>query len=269
MAKLEKVCILENMKQRGTGKEIDREDALVFDFMPVLLGNEFKTDKTLSKMLLREAPEDGPFMLMQEAYTLLGKRYIKNRELMPALECYKFALDNQTGFISFISSIQKNALLNPEEISHLKLYTPFEGSLMKEIAKKKNKINLNEYYSWLDNLRSLKKEYNKLQEKVTDLDPLDCWETKKGILFGKTIGKTKDKPVNKYNFSEEFYHNVRDFVDICIKIGDFENAVHYAHYFKTNSILKEVKSKKPKEILDFRWLEKYIDDNHPESSIAG
>ena len=96
MVNRQRVVIPENIRQRGTGKQLDRKDAIVFDFMPVLLGDQFRTNDILSRQLFREQPVSAPFMLSNSAYTKLGIRHLEKGQITPALESYKIALYNQT-----------------------------------------------------------------------------------------------------------------------------------------------------------------------------
>jgi len=113
MSKRKQVVIPEKVKQRGTNREINRPDSIVFDFMPILIGNEFRTNEILMMQLFRDSPAtSGPMMLMNTAYSLLGSKYLDDNNITPALECYKFALCERTALIGFVSSLKQNVLLN-------------------------------------------------------------------------------------------------------------------------------------------------------------
>lgn len=229
MVKRKQVCIPKTVKQRGTNRGIARQDLIVFDFMPVLIGNEFRTNETLMMQLFRDPPVSGPVMLMNTAYSLLGSRYLDERELTPALECYKFALYEQTAFVSFVSSIQEAALLTPEEISHLNLESELETRLMCEIAKRrKPDVDTELYGLWVEKLRATHKYEHSLNRKE---------------------------------------YETRQYFEALLEIGNHEQARYHAEDLGGQNLVKRVKLVKPKEILDVKWLEKYGDDNHPESSM--
>lgn len=229
MVKQKKFSIPKSMKQRGTGKEIDRTSAIVYDFMPVLLGNEFRTNDILSKQLFRDRPVSGPMILMEDAYNTLGSRYLKEGQITPALECYKFALREQTGFISFVSAIQENALLTQEEISHLKLDSQLEKNLMQEIARKKRKeIDQDLYNAWIEKLRASYRLYLELNHKE---------------------------------------YGTRQYFEVLLDIGDNGEASSIAENLGDKNLVMRIKLARPKEILDVKWLKKYVEENHPESSM--
>ncbi len=263
-----RIYIPKKVKQRGIGKEIDRKEATVFDFMPVILGNEFRTNDILSRQLFRDPPARGPFMLMNRAYPMLGTRYFNEEEITPALECYKFTLDAQTGFISFVSSVQ-NALLTQEEISNLRLGSPLETSLINELSMNRKDLNIDieEYARWLEGLRTLKNQRHLLNKEVYSLCPFNGWDKIKGVQSGYHKKLKKWVPTKNYPLSNEFKDCAKQYIDICVSMGKFDEAIHFAQYFET-SFQRRISSQKPKEILDVKWLKKYIDENHPESSIG-
>jgi len=225
---LYRVSIERLASQRGTGKPIQREQAIVYDFMPVTLGEQFRTNSILSKMLLRSPPVGAPFMLTTTAYETLGFKYFEEGEIIPALECYRIALDSRTSFVTFIAKIQKNVLLNQNELSHLELFTPLEEMLLKESYKSKFQPNPELYAKWIKELRTARKNWFELNH-------------------------------NDYG-SEEY-------VKACLKVGEYEEAIHHARKLNKKELLEEVESAMPREILDVEFLRKYVDDNHPESSL--
>jgi hypothetical protein len=235
MMNREHVYVSRRFRQRGTGKELDRNKAIVFDFMPVLIGDEFRLNDILNKQLFREPPVRGPMMLAERAYTLLGERYLKEKKLVSALECYKFALYEQTSFISFISAIQKNALLSPDELSHLELGTPLEKALLKSLAKQNRNVNSELYCAWIERLRAgyeLECQYNR--------DSDECWK--------------------------------RSNLELQLELGMWGNDCvmgvdYHARELGDKNLMARVRISKPKEILDTKWLKKFMDDNHPESSL--
>jgi len=226
---LSRVALPTDISQRGTGKAINREEALVYDFMPIILGERFRVDSTLSKMLLRPAPEDAPFMLKADAYETLGKKYVKNGEWTPALECYRIALDSRTSFVKIMSRIQEHALLNQNEIGHLDLSTELEKGLMKWAMESGERCEPDAYFSWAEELRSSRKNW------------LES---------------------NKNNFAS------KEYVEACLKIGEYDQALIIAKRLKDQILIEKLKQAQPKEILDVGFLKKFIDDNFPESTFG-
>ncbi len=223
-----RVTLSEYINQRGTGQPIQREEAIVYDFMPVVLGDRFRTDEVLSRMLLRPAPEEGPFMLKSNAYETLGLKYVDREELIPALECYRIALDSRTSFATAIARIQGSALLNQREIAHMDTSTDLEQKLVREVAKSRRIYDRVAYTSWVEGLRTDQKQWRKS---------------------------------NKEKFGSPEY------VEACLKIGEYEQALLIAKDLGDKKLMKKVKQTQPKEILDVKFLKKYIDDNHPELTI--
>jgi len=227
---LSKVVIINHIRQRGTGQIIRREEAIVYDFMPVILGDKFRTDSTLSKMLLRPEPEDAPFMLETDAYETLGLRYVREGLLVPALECYRIALDSRTSFVGAVAEIQENVLLNPNEIRHMDVSSDLEKKLVEEIAKSDGNHDQFAYASWVEELRTARKAWSEL---------------------------------NRNNYGS------REYVEACLKIGEYKEALSNAKDLRDKKLIRRVKQAIPNEILDIKFLRKFIDDNFPESTIVG
>lgn len=226
---LAEVSVSDYITQRGTGKPIQREGAIVYDFMPVILGEQFRTDKVLSCMLLRPQPVDAPFMLRTEAYEELGMKYVSKGKTTPALECYRIALDSTTSFTKFIGDIQSCALINENELKHMDISSELEEKLLKEIVKLNTKVNLTSYESWVEEIRS---KYQK-------------WKS-----FSLNDQKS------------------REYVETSLKIGKYEEAFYSAKELGDKKLIQKVKSATPKEILDVNFLDKHIHDNFPESTIG-
>lgn len=226
---LSRVTLSEYINQRGTGQPIQRKEAIVYDFMPVVLGDQFRTDGVLSRMLLRPAPEDAPFMLKSNAYETLGLKYVGKGELIPALECYRIALDSRTSFTAAMASIQESALLNNREIAQMNTSTDLEKKLVREIAKSWIIYDQAAYISWVEELRTTQKNWKKL---------------------------------NRENYGSAEY------IEACLKIGKCKEALANAEELGDEKLIMRVKRVWPKEILDIKFLKKYIDDNHPESSFG-
>lgn len=226
---LSKVTLFKYISQRGTGQAIHRDEAIVYDFMPVILGDQFRIDDILSKMLLRRAPVDAPFMLAADAYEKLGLRYVTHDELVPALECYRIALDSRTSFTAAIASMGRSALLNPNEIKHLDLSTDLERKLVENVAKSGRTYDQQAYSSWLEGLKAARKQW---------------------------LG------LNKTAYGSKAY------VEACLPVGEYQEALLNAQELGDKTLVRSVQRARPHEILDVKFLGKYIDDNFPESSMG-
>lgn len=226
---LSQVVMEKYISQRGTGEPIDREKAIVYDFMPVILGERFMTDEVLSKMIMRPEPVSAPFMLRSDAYEKLGSIYVKKGELIPALECYRIALDAATSLSLFISRLQGNALLNTNELNHLDGPTVFEGKLIKEAKKVEDVYGQAAYATWVEGIRTDQKNWRHL---------------------------------NHTEFGSEKY------IEACMKIGKFEEARHHAEKTKNKTLIQKINDTQPEEILDLDFLNTYIDENHPDSTMG-
>ena len=227
---LSKVELSEYISQRGTGQAIEREGALVYDFMPVVLGDEFRTNDVLSRMLLRPAPKDAPFILQSDAYETLGLKYVDEENLVPALECYRIALNSRTTFAMFMARIQEAALLNQHEIDHLDVSTDLERKLVEEVVKSNGKHDQVAYNTWVEELRTAQKTWLELDGS------------------------------NNYGS--------RKYVEACLRIGEYERAIANAESLGDENLIRRVKRVIPKEILDIKFLTKYINDNFPESTFG-
>lgn len=228
--KLSKVSLSQYINQRGTGKPIAREDAVVYDFMPVVLGDQFRTDRILSKMLLRPAPEEGPFMVMKDAYEALGNKYLEKDKVRSALECYRIAMDSATGFAGFVSGIQESALLSPQEIRKMKIFSPLESRLIEKLIKERQ-ADPEKYAQWVEELRAAKKAWG-------------------GLNMDRTT------------------YGSREYVEACLAIGEYQEALSSAKVLRDRRLMDRVRQATPREFLDVKFLSCYMDDNQPESSIG-
>lgn len=143
--------------QDRAGQAINLADAIVYDFMPTNLGNAFRTDDILKKMLLRPSPVNGPFMAQIDAYKSLGAQYLATGDITPALECYRLVLSNRIQFSTGMYIIQKNILLDANEIKHLGTSTGLEGALRPHIICADREITA--HTLWVDELRTARKEW--------------------------------------------------------------------------------------------------------------
>lgn len=215
--------------QRGTGQPIPRQDVLVYDFMPVILGDQFRTDAVLSKMLLRPAPEDAPSMLQADAYETLGLRYVSKGELIPALECYRIALDSRTEFARLIRGLGEGALLSKDEIAHMEISTDLEKRLIRQMTASQSTHDATAYRSWVEELRAARKRWLDLNH--------DAYDS-------------------------------REYVEACLKVGEYQQALLLAEKLGDIDLIGRVRGSQPEEILAVVFLKQYIKRNFPKSSFG-
>ncbi|MBU0980145.1 MAG: hypothetical protein KJ709_05035 [Nanoarchaeota archaeon] len=217
------------MFRLGTGKPIPQDQAIVYDFMPARIGDQFRTDGTLRKMLLREAPVQAPSMLQTDAYETLGMRYLQSGDIMPAMECYRIATASRTGFITTIGSLKGAVLLSQVERRHMKSSSRLERELMTELRTQQQPYDLDAYSAWIEQLRDASQEWKRL--------------------------------------NRESYGS-REYVEACLRIGEYEEAFYSAEDLKEPGLVKKVRRATPKEMLDLEFLNHYLQENFPESRIA-
>ena len=230
MKRVSRLQILKLIEHRGTRKTIQRSEAIVYDYMPVLLGDRFRNDPILKTMLLRPAPVTGPFMVQADAYEILGLQYIKKGEVVPALECYRISLESRTGFARAIQQVHTSALLTKEEIDHMSIHTSLEEKIARHILISNPLSNTKGYTEWIEDLRNARKEWNKLN---------------------------KD------------FHGSPAYIEACIRIGRYEEAHSCAKTSGDTTIARRIKRETPKEILDIPFLKQYMRKHMPESTIGG
>lgn len=282
--KRSRVYIPEIFQQRGTGKEIERNKSIVYDFMPVLLSEQFQTNRVLSRQLFRNPPEQGPFMVTEDAYNTLGTRYLTRGKIVPALECYKIALTQGTGFISFIADRQDHALLTQGEINRLNLESPLEKALMKELVSREMSINPQATVTWIEKLR---KSYQRMRELNREAYKNSSFNVDLRKKLAKGIGKLDyhltfpqiRRGISKLRISSRRSSELldelerkesikREYIEACLELGVYDQALLHAEELGSRKLVRKIKELTPKEILNVKWLEKYIDDNHPESTMG-
>jgi hypothetical protein len=224
-----KAEISDYVLQRGTGKPVERNKAIVYDFMPVILGEMFRTDEILSKMLLRPPPVTGPFMLQAKAYEKLGLIYVMQGELIPALECYRISLDSKMAFKKYVGDIQENALLNHKEMEFLEKPNDMEKKLVSKVLNLNLKPDRNVYNSWVEELRATKSNTTK----------------QNGVVF-----------------------NSPERVEAYMGIGEYAKALSIAEGLNLPELIIKVQTATPDEILDTKYLYKYMLDHHPQSNFG-
>lgn len=167
---LSRIKISEYMNQRGTDKEIPLREAIVYDFMPYVIGERFRKEKVLLNRVFFDAPVDAPFILKSVAYETLGLIYLNKKDLIPALDCYRIFLDSRLNFVKVMSRIQNNALLNSSEKNALKFESVLEEKLVREVLNLNVKADLEAYSYWVEALRKDRKSLAKDESTEEILD---------------------------------------------------------------------------------------------------
>lgn len=172
---LRRVQIDPDIFSRGTGQPVALQEAVVYDFMPPLLGNRFRVEETL-KRGVHFLDTTGSFMMAEEAYQEFANQELSGGNLVSALEAYKKGLQSAVGFAGAMSRLGDRALLSPAEIERFNLYRRFgalESGLVQALvaAGKDEKVDLPEYIKWLDRVRTLERDALLLNRQFFGLVP--------------------------------------------------------------------------------------------------
>jgi hypothetical protein len=224
-----KSVVYQFSSQRGTGKPVKPEEAIAYDFMPVLLGDQFRTEPGLSGMLLRPAPETGPFILQIDAYETLGKRYARQGALVQALECYRIATDTRTGLARAVADHQGLALPNEREMRRVGIASGLEKQLLEQVARSGRDHVPGAFAAWVEELRAARK----------------IWQELNGIEY-----------------------NSREHAEAGLRIGQYEEAFTIAVRLRDYNLAERIGRVRPREILDVEFLRRFIEDSHPSRSTG-
>jgi hypothetical protein len=146
-------------------KKIPLEEAVVFDFMPPIVGDQYRTDPILNKQLFRKTPVSGPFIAMNQAYTSLAESELEKGNITAALEAHKFARDSNRMFTTFIGRMQDKFLLSSDEMSNLNTdYSDLDIALARKLESSGAKIDHKVYSQWLDETRGSYAEWHRLNQ---------------------------------------------------------------------------------------------------------
>lgn len=123
---------------RGTGEVLNMGETLVYDFMPRLLGEQFRTNPELRRNVHRvfncDTP-NAPLMVKEKAYRRVAEQELEAGNLTAALEAYKKAVWNVTVLMSAISSIQGNTMVDQKELDVLNVdFKDLEEALIVDVV---------------------------------------------------------------------------------------------------------------------------------------
>lgn len=175
--RLRSIQISPDLLSRGSGERVALQEAVVYDFMPPVLGNRFRIDPTLRRGV-HFFSFNGSFMMGEEAFQELATNEINAGNLIPALEAYKRGLHKAVGFACSSASLRGMMLLSPAEIERLSLQGRFgaiERKLIRMIiaAEGDTKIDLPQYAQWVSGVRTLERDAPPLNRKYFGQEPKD------------------------------------------------------------------------------------------------
>lgn len=248
--KLYEVKIDPKLVSKGTGKSINIVEAVVYDFMPRILGDKFREVETLRKSVHFYGKEHAPVLALDEAYRSLAKQELEEGNLNEALEAYKRGVYYRTAFIRLMARIQDNALFNPTEIQKLDSesdYEPIEDELVHIVVSQDIAFDLSTYVAFLEEVRQLEKNALRLNQLyffgARDL-PYEDMSRKGDPETGRQL---RDTYARMFRFSDAAW--------ISREIGDVESQQKYKELARTEP--KENPKLEP--ILDEIMAEKFSD----------
>ena len=146
-------------------RTVPLQKTTVFDFMPPIVGDQYRRNLFLSKRLFRDPPVTGPFMAMNQAYMNLAKQALETEDITAALEAYKFALDSDIQFTKAIARAQSISALSAEETIHINTgYDEMGKSLATKLEQSGVAVDQDAYYKWVDESREAYEAWLKLNQ---------------------------------------------------------------------------------------------------------
>lgn len=158
--KFYQVEISPDLLSRGSGETIGRNEAVVYDFMPLILGSRFAVVPQLKRATHFFGGEGVPFSFSQQAYIQAAKEEIIDPEgsLTTALELYKRGLHAHTQFAYLFSRAGDLALLTQADLDSLHLgrdLVEIEEILIQRVAQADISVDTAKYRAWLKQVREL------------------------------------------------------------------------------------------------------------------
>lgn len=239
---LQKVRIDPELLSRGTGQSVTLQEAVVYDFMPPVLGNRFRIDSTLRRGV-HFFSNAGSFMMGEEAFQELATKELAAGNLVPALEAYKRGLNKAVGFASAMAILGDGALLNQAEIDRFDLPRRFGVIERKSIAmiieaREDTKIDLPKYAAWVGGVRRLESDALRLNQAFFGLTPKyninelprgdqRVWERDTSLKDDLVIGtQLRDTYAEMQQYRQAAW--------ISGKMGDEETKARYEELAKTD-----------------------------------
>lgn len=236
---LHQVHINPELLSRGSGERIPLQEAVVYDFMPRILGSRFMTVAELNRAR-HFFSGMGSFMMMDEAYNEVAEEELKVGNLTLALDAYKKRLHAAVGFIGAMSLLGNGALLNSEEVNRLNLQERFgalERELVRSVVSQNISLDLPKYIEWLNSVRGLERDSHQFNRQyfsgvpkhpdnpdIKGGDP-DYWDT--SMVRDKELGtKLRDTYVQMQRYKDAAW--------ISKEIGDETKQFEYEKLAETD-----------------------------------
>lgn len=172
---LRRVQIDPELLSRGTGQPVPLQEAVVYDFMPPVLGNRFRVNDVLRRGV-HFFSDSGSFMMGEEAFQELATQELDAGNLVSALEAYKRGLHKAVGFAGAMAMLGDRALLSQTEIGRFDLPRRFGTIERRSIAAiieagEDTKIDLPDYAEWVAGVRRLERDALRLNRQYFGLTP--------------------------------------------------------------------------------------------------
>lgn len=242
LTELRRIQIDPDLLSRGTGSPVVLQEAVVYDFMPPILGNRFRVDEIL-KRGVHFFSDVGSFMMGEEAFQELATQELDAGNLVFALEAYKRGLHKAVGFAGAMTRLGDRALLSQTEIDRFDLPRRFGTIERRSIsaiikAGEDTKIDLLDYAEWVAGVRRLERDASQLNQQYFDLTPKypdndfssgdsRIWERDTSLMGNPETGtKLRDTYAQMQRYQYAAW--------ISGKVGDKEAEVRYAELAKTD-----------------------------------
>jgi len=239
---LRRIKIDPELFSRGSGERILLHEAVVYDFMPKILGSRFAGVEELRRTT-HFYSETGSFMMGEEAHQEVAQEELKSGNLVPALEAYKRSLHNAVGFVEAVSALGDGALLSPQEVNRLNLRSRFgalEDKLIYLVVSQNVAFDLPKYIEWLNNVRRLERDARRLNQQYFGHTPKypnndfpsgdpRIWERDTSL---KDDLETGTKLRDTYARMQRY----RDAAWISGKLGDSEGEAKFTELAKTDPV---------------------------------
>jgi len=225
---------------RGTSEQISLSEAVVYDFMPPMIGSRFMASESLKKRIHFYGQETGSFMDLEETNRQIAEEELNKGNLEEAIDAYKNCLHDAVGFLCAISTIQEHALLSISEYQRLDLDSRFgdlEGRLMAAISKEDISINAEKYSEFIKNVRNLEKRGHQLNQL---------------FFMGESRWYEHIKAPSKYDPELG-----KEYIDVCVQMGKYSEASWVAAEMGNKedaAKFKKLSKGQPKEHPRFREI---------------
>lgn len=242
LTELRRIQIDPELLSKGTGSPVVLQEAVVYDFMPPILGIRFRLDESL-KRGVHFFSDIGSFMMGEEAFQELATQELDAGNLVSALEAYKRGLHKAVGFAGAMAGLGDRALLSQAEIDRFDLTRRFGTIERRSIAAiikvgEDTKIDLLDYAEWVAGVRRLERDAHRLNQQYfgcvlkypnNDFPPGDprIWErdtSLKGDLETGTKLRDTYAQMQRYGYAAW----------VSREIGDKEAEARYEELAKTD-----------------------------------